>query len=231
MKHLLIALALVMSWPSSSQAQEKPGGTMTILVRDTTGQRLAGVSVIVFYEDDLQGRIEQGRYTTDSRGEVVLKQLAWGTYVIQFTGQAPDGREIQPAAEQNMGMLDDGSGAANGFGVYFTEAERLEMYVLGTLPGSAEAVPLFDQADSAEASPEPYDPIIDMSNQGPTPTPYTLQEALQGRTAPAMAPSTRAANTGILIVLGLVLWLVFIGVLVGYLRSRRAQANDERRAE
>ncbi len=229
MRNILLLTALMLAWrPGTSAAQTGPRGALTLLVRDQSGQRLADVSLIIFQDTDLDGRVERGRYSTNARGEVQLNDLAWGTYIIQFTGTAPDGRMIQPAAAQNMGMLDDGAGVANGFGLYFVEPQRIEMYVLGTLVGEAEAVPMFDMAASPDAPPEPYDPIVALANQGPTPTPYTLQQALEYRTnSPAPTPP-RSIDTAVAWAIGLSIWLAALLIGYGYWQTRSARARDER---
>jgi hypothetical protein len=224
----LIIVLLLVCGPRVIAAQEGPSGALTLLVRDPSGQRLAGVGLVLFCDTDLDGRVERGRYTTDARGEVQLNELAWGTYIIQFRGTAPDGRAIQPAAEQNMGMLDDGSGVANGFGLYFAEPERVEMYVVGTIVGEANAVPMFDMAASPAALPDPYDPIVAMSHQGPTPTAYTLQQALEARKAsPASTRQTSAGQT-MLWAIGLSIWLFALLIGYGYWKTRSARVQDER---
>ncbi|MBA3469131.1 MAG: prealbumin-like fold domain-containing protein [Herpetosiphonaceae bacterium] len=224
---LLIALVLICGHQVSA-AQEGPSGALTLLVRDSSGQRLGGVSLTVFYDTDLAGRVELGRYTTDARGEVQLDDLAWGTYIIQFRGSAPDGRPIQPPTQQNMGMLDDGSGVANGFGLYFTEPQRVEMYVLGSVRGESNAVPMFDMADTSDAPPEPYDPIVGLANQGPTPTPYTLQQALEAHKTTPAPPEPTSVDRAVLWVIGLGIWLVALLLGYGYWKTRSTRAQDER---
>ena len=66
---------------------------------------------------------------------------------------------MQPASQQNLGLLDDGSGAGNGFGVRFAEAERTELFVLTRAANPAVAVPAFDWAPNASAPPQPVTPV------------------------------------------------------------------------
>ncbi len=139
------------------QAQTASTGQLTIVVRDEVGLPLPGVQVALFYDAD-EGRQEIGAYTTDGTGRIILNHLQWGLYVVQFRGTLPDGQPIQAADQQNQGLLDDGQGVTNGFGVRFAEATRTELFVLTRPTPQGQIVPLFDLAPDVAAAPQPFSP-------------------------------------------------------------------------
>jgi hypothetical protein len=151
---LLLALALTPVW----SMQTTNTGRLTLVVRDEAGTPLAGVEVGLYHDAD-EGRREVGTYTTDSAGQVVFDTLQWGLYIVQFRGTLANGAVMQPAPQQNLGLLDDGSGAGNGFGVRFAEADRTELFVLTRAANPAVAVPAFDLAPHASAPPQPVTPV------------------------------------------------------------------------
>ena len=213
---MLLLLTLALVTPATSWGQEAGRGTLTLVVRDPTGVRLAGVTVALYHDTDLDGRVLISTTTTDQAGQLVYPDLVWGLYIVQFRGAAPDGRSILPAAQQNLGLLDDGSGIGDGFGVRFVEVERTELFVLGSNPDTPNAVPMFDLAAGPDAPPQPIDPLLAVAAPGPTPTPYTLAEALAAHSVPR-----RAMDTTCLWGMGLLLWLGAILVGLGWVRSRR----------
>jgi hypothetical protein len=215
---LLLALALALVTPATSWGQEAGRGTLTLVVRDPTGTRLAGVTVALYHDTDLDGRVLIDTRATDQAGQLVYPDLPWGLYIVQFRGVAPDGRAILPPAQQNLGLLDDGSGIGDGFGVRFVELEATSLFVLGSSPDTPNAVPMFDLAPNPDAPPEPIDPLLAIMAPGPTPTPFSLAAALAAQAQPT---PRRALDTTCLWGMGLLLWLGAILVCLGWVRSRR----------
>lgn len=217
------------------QAQTGDVGRLIIVVRDEAGAAIAGVRVGLYHDAD-DGRQEIGEYVTNADGHVVLENVAWGVYIVQFRGSLPDGQLIQPAEQQNQGLLEDGSGAANGFGVRFASAERAELFVFTSVPNQAVAVPLFDQAPNASAPPQPVNPlengsIPDMPAFEPQPVATTAAPRQQEQvTAAASAavtlqPSTSRRFSPLVCVVPLV--LASVPLLIGW---RRAQQAGKRHA-
>jgi hypothetical protein len=215
---MLLTLALALVTPATSWAEEAGRGTLTLVVRDPTGARLAGVTVALYHDTDLDGRVLIDTRPTDQAGQLVYPDLVWGLYLVQFRGAAPDGRAILPPAQQNLGLLDDGTGIGDGFGVRFVELARTELFVLGSNPDTPNAVPMFDLAAGPDAPPQPIDPLLAIAAPGPTPTPSTLAVALAAQAQP---PPRRALDTTCLWGMGLLLTLGAILVALGWVRSRR----------
>lgn len=210
---ILLVIAIAASVVTTSA--EGRQGTLTVLVRDTAGHRLAGISFLLFKDNDNDTRSQLGRYTTDQTGQAEIRELPWGMYILQFVGNAPDGRPIQAAARQNQGLLDDGQGISGGFGVRFAEEKRLEMYII--LSDQAEAIPLFDMAAGPDAAPQPYDPAI----ANPQPTKVDVS------TASPRSPATATGDQIVLAVIGVVVLIIAGLIGFGYYRSRVARAKDE----
>ncbi|HYF62793.1 MAG TPA: prealbumin-like fold domain-containing protein [Herpetosiphonaceae bacterium] len=217
----IIALALTVLAPA--RAQNLPRGTLTLLIRNPGGDRLAGVTVELIQDTDDQGRVSRGRYATDAHGEIRLANLEWGMYIVQFSGTAPDGRPIQPAERQNMGLLDDGNGISNGFGLRFDAAERTDLFVLDST--AATAIPMFDLAPGPDAPPRPFDPVA--ASQPAEPTAYTLRDVVEGR-VDAQGRPVRKADTLVLALVGGLIWGMAMLAGLGYARSRNARSNAEK---
>jgi len=152
--YLLLALILVSQIPTPPPAT----GTLTIIVRDRAGQRLADIRIGLMYESD-DGWVELGEHTTNERGEVVYPDLAWGMYLVQFRGSALAGLPILPTAQQNEGRLND-MHHSGGFGVRFAEEASTHLFVIRDEPGSQYAVPRFDQAGDVSQLPIPAVPEL-----------------------------------------------------------------------
>ena len=204
-------------------------GDLTLLVRDSSGQPISGLSVTVFHDTDDAGRVLVTTGTTDGTGRITLPQMAWGLYIVQFQGAG-----IQAAAQQNMGLLDDGGGVSNGFGVRFAEVARTERFVLTPMNGETTLVPLFDMAERDDAPPQPYDPLLAMLGV-PTPTPFLLRDVVEGRVDASGQPIRARFDAGCLIGLGLMLWGMALVAFLGWWRVRRSrppttqkEANDAR---
>jgi hypothetical protein len=222
MKHLpIILLALAALAPAA--AQELPRGTLTLVVRNSAGDRLAGVTVELIQDTDEQGRVSRGQYATDGRGEIRLANLEWGLYIVQFVGTAPDGRPFLPVEQQNMGLLDDGNGISNGFGLRFDMAERTDLFVLDST--ASAAIPMFDLAPDPAAPPRPFDPA---SAPAAEPTTYTLRDVVEGRVDEQGRPMSKAADTIVLALLGGLIAGVALLVWIGYVRSHRARLRAEK---
>ena len=190
-------------------------GDLTLLVRDPSGQPIPQLTVTVFHDTDDAGRVLVATATTDATGRITLPQLAWGLYIVQFQGAV-----VQAPEQQNMGLLDDGGGVSNGFGVRFAEAARTERFVLMSMNGEAALVPLFDMAEQDDAPPQPYDPLLAMLGV-PTPTPFLLRDVVEGRVDASGQPIRARWDSGCLIGLGLVLWGVALIAFLGWWRLRR----------
>ena len=202
-------------------------GDLTLLVRDPAGQAIPQLTVTVFHDTDTDGRVLVATMTTDATGRITLPQLAWGLYIVQFQGAG-----IQSPNEQNMGLLDDGGGVSNGFGVRFAETARTERFVLTPLNGEPALVPLFDMAASDDAPPQPYDPLLAMIGV-PTPTPFLLRDVVEGRVDASGQPIRARFDAGCLIGIGLLLWSLALIACLGWWRLRRPrpptatkEAND-----
>jgi hypothetical protein len=217
----IILLALVAL--ARASAQELPRGTLTLVVRNSAGDRLAGVTVELIQDTDEQGRVSRGQYATDGRGEIRLANLEWGMYIVQFVGTAPDGRPFLPAEQQNLGLLDDGNGISNGFGLRFDVAERTDLFVLdSTAPA---AIPMFDLAPDPAAPPRPFDPA---SVPAAEPTTYTLRDVVEGRVDEQGRRVSKAADTLVLALFGALITGVALLVWIGYIRSRTARLRAEK---
>lgn len=204
--YLLLIIMLVLL--PGTTTPEAGRGQLTIVVRDRDGQRLPNVQIALIHDAD-DGRVLIGEARTDAQGELHYPDLAWGLYIVQFRGQLGQ-QPILPPERQNLGLLDDGNGASSGFGVRFAEQDRTELFVLTRVPGEAHAVPMFDLAPSVQATPAPFDPILDTSS--PALVPH-----------PSHAPIPQPGRTGARGVL-----LLFVGglgatILVGLWRSRQAR--------
>ena len=222
MRWLTLVLALVLG-PVAAAAQDGGRGTLTILVRDPAGTPLANVTVALYHDTDLAGPELVTTTATDAAGVITASDLAWGLYIVQFQGTAPDGRPMLPADQQNMGVLTDGNGLSGGFGLRFAEAQRTELYVLGSVAGDGRAIPMFDMAASPADPPQPYDPIVALASAGPTPTPFLLRDVVEGRVDVAGRPIPRERMDGwCLASFGLVLWAVALLLGIGWWRSRTA---------
>jgi hypothetical protein len=204
--HLLLIMLLTLI--SSATTPDAERGQLTIVVRDPAGQRLPNVHVALIHDAD-DGRVLVGEQRTDGAGQIVYPDLPWGLYIVQFRGSLGQ-QPILPPERQNLGLLDDGTGASGGFGVRFAEQARTELFVLATVRGEAHAVPMFDLALHAEATPEPVDPLLATSS--PTVEPAASH-------APDGERSSAGAIGGALLLLGAVL----LTVGVGYLRSQQAR--------
>jgi len=190
-------------------------GDLTLLIRDPSGQPISRLSVTMFHDTDDAGRVLVATATTDATGRITLPQLAWGLYIVQFQGTG-----VQAAEQQNMGLLDDGGGTSNGFGVRFAEAVRTERFVLTPMNGEPTLVPLFDMAERDDAPPQPYDPLLAMIGV-PTPTPFLLRDVVEGRVDASGQPIRARFDAGCLIGLGLVLWGMALTAFLGWWRLRR----------
>jgi hypothetical protein len=216
---ILLALATL----APAVAQELPRGTLILVIRNSAGDRLAGVTVELIQDTDEQGRVSRGQYVTDGRGEIRLANLEWGMYIVQFIGTAPDGRPFLPLEQQNMGLLDDGNGISNGFGLRFDVAERTDLFVLdSTAPA---AIPMFDLAPDPAAPPQPYDPA---SAPAAEPTTYTLRDVVEGRVDQQGRPVSQAADAIVLDLIGGLILSVVLLVCFGYVRSRKARFRAEK---
>jgi hypothetical protein len=203
--HLFIIILLLLLTTATPEAGR---GQLTLVVRDRSGQRLPSVQLALIHDAD-DGRVLIDDARTNAQGELRYPDLAWGLYIVQFRGQVGD-RPVLPAERQNLGLLDDGTGASGGFGVRFAEAERTELFVLGSVPGEPHAVPMFDLAPSVQATPEPFDPLLAPANPALVPL-------------PSHAPVPQRGSDGALGVL-----LLFVGgigatVVVGLWRSHQAR--------
>lgn len=206
MYHALMILLTVLTLTTTPEAGH---GQLTIVVRNRDGQRLPGVHIALIHDAD-DGRVLIGEARTNAQGEITYPDLPWGLYLVQFRGMLGQ-QPILPAERQNLGLLDDGTEASGGFGVRFAEAERTELFVLGNVSGEAHAVPMFDLAPSVQATPAPFDPVLDTSSPALEPLPSHALIPEQGRTG----------------ALGVLLLLVLGGlgatVLFGLWRSRQAR--------
>ena len=200
-------------------------GDLTLLVRDPMGQPISRLSVLMFHDTDNDGRVLVATMATDATGRIVLPQLAWGLYIVQFQGAG-----IQAPEQQNMGLLDDGGGVSNGFGVRFAEAARTERFVLTPMNGEPALVPLFDMAERDDAPPQPYDPVLAMLGV-PTPTPFLLRDVVEGHVDASGQPIRARFDAGCLIGIGVLLWGMALIAFLGWWRLRRPrpptkEAND-----
>ncbi len=184
---LLLCLALTPVW----SAQTANTGRLTLIVRNEAGTPLANVEIGMYHDAD-NGRRELGTYTTDSTGQIVFPTLQWGLYIVQFRGTLANGAVMQPAEQQNLGLLDDGSGAGNGFGIRFAEAERMELFVLTRAANPAVAVPAFDLAPNASAPPQPVTPVpyeqFAAAPSQPSAAASTVRPSVQAARPAASAP-------------------------------------------
>lgn len=190
-------------------------GDLTLLVRDPSGQPIPQLTVTIFHDTDDAGRVLVATRTTDATGRITLPQLAWGLYIVQFQGAG-----VQAAEQQNMGLLDDGGGVSNGFGVRFAEAARTERFVLTPINGETALIPLFDMAERDDAPPQPYDPLVAMLGV-PTPTPFLLRDVVEGRVDASGQPIRARFDTGCLIGIGVLLWGMALIACLGWWRLRR----------
>ena len=200
-------------------------GDLTLLIRDPSSQPIPQLTVLVFHDTDDAGRVLVTTGTTDATGRIMLPELAWGLYIVQFQGAG-----IQVPEQQNMGLLDDGGGVSNGFGVRFAEAARTERFVLTPMNGETTLVPLFDMAERDDAPPQPYDPLLAMIGV-PTPTPFLLRDVVEGRVDASGQPIRARFDAGCLIGIGLLLWGMALIAFLGWWRLRRPrpptkEAND-----
>jgi hypothetical protein len=222
---LILALAI---WPVAAAAQDGGRGTLTILVRDPAGTPLAGVTIALVHDTDTAGPVLIRSATTDADGRITAPDLAWGLYIVQFQGPAPDGRAMLPVDEQNLGILTDGNGLSGGFGLRFAEAARTELYVLGSVAGDGHAIPMFDMAASPADPPQPYDPIVALASAGPTPTAFLLRDVVEGRVDVAGRPIPRERLDGwCLAGVALVLGAVALLLGIGWWRSRRPSSTTK----
>jgi hypothetical protein len=227
MRWLTLLLALVLG-PVAVAAQDGGRGTLTILIRDPAGTPLPSVTIALFHDTDTDGPVLVTTATTDAAGVIVHSDLAWGLYIVQFQGTAPDGRPMLPADQQNLGVLTDGNGLSVGFGLRFAEAQRIELYVLGRVAGDGRAIPMFDMAASPADPPQPYDPIVALASAGPTPTPFLLRDVVEGRVDIAGQPIPRERFDGwCLAGFGLVLGAVALLFLAGWWRSRHPSSEGK----
>ncbi|KPL83014.1 carboxypeptidase-like regulatory domain-containing protein [Herpetosiphon geysericola] len=190
-------------------------GDLTLLVRDPAGQPIPQLTVTVFHDTDNDGRVLVATMATDATGRITLPQLAWGLYIVQFQGAG-----IQAPNEQNMGLLDDGGGTSNGFGVRFAEASRTERFVLTPINGETVLVPLFDMAERDDAPPQPYDPVFAMLGV-PTPTAFLVRDVVEGRVDASGQPIRARFDAGCLIGVGLLVWGMAVVAFLGWWRLRR----------
>jgi hypothetical protein len=51
----------------------------------------------LFHDTDADGPVLITTATTDADDRIVQSDLAWGLYIVQFQGTAPDGRPMLPA--------------------------------------------------------------------------------------------------------------------------------------
>lgn len=203
----LLLILLFMLLPSTA-TPEAGRGDLTLVIRDRDGQRLPGVQLALIHDAD-DGRVLISEARTDAQGALHYADLPWGLYIVQFRGEVGD-RPVLPAERQNLGLLDDGTGASGGFGVRFAEATRTELFVLGSVPGESHAVPMFDLAPSVEATPEPFDPLL-------APASPVLMPA------PSHAPIPQRGSDGAVGVLLLLLSGLGATVLLGLWRSHQAR--------
>ncbi|HEX6291296.1 MAG TPA: carboxypeptidase regulatory-like domain-containing protein [Herpetosiphonaceae bacterium] len=201
MVRVLIMLLSILSLPGTAEAGR---GDLTIVVRDRDGERLPGVVVALIHDTD-DGRVLIGETRTDAQGQIHYPALPWGLYIVQFRGTALDGRSILPPDQQNLGLLDDGSGVGGGFGVRFAEVARTELFVLATVPGEAHAVPMFDDAPHAQATPEPIDPLLVTGSPDPVPAPSHAPLSPAARRDGEVAVFLVLAG-GCLVTIGLGVW-------------------------
>lgn len=213
--HTVLLLLVLLRSVTATTAER---GTLTLVVRDATGQPLPGITVALFYDAD-EGRRVLGARTTDAQGTITEVDVPWGLYIVQFRGTGPDSTAIVAPERQNAGLLDDGSGIGNGFGVRFAEAERTELFVLATLPGATQLVPMFDAAPNAAASPQPIVPELALLRANAQPLATTVP-------AIGRAPLGALAQLG-----GVVLLLSGALLLTGYVRTRRDMQHDRGRDE
>jgi hypothetical protein len=226
MKWVMLLFILVALLPTSAAAAQPGGsGRLIVIVRDDGGRPLAHVRLALIRDGD-DGRVPIGERTTDGAGAVVFEALPWGLYIVQFRGSAPDGRPILEPTRQNLGLLDDGQGAGGGFGVRLASTERRELFVLGTVQGERAAVPMFDLAPGPEAPPRPVDPLLEL--QKPTPTPFTLAQALQG--APGAAQGGTNDRTLWTLCSGL-LFVVVVVSAIGIWRSRGVRTRQKEKTD
>lgn len=214
----MYALAVILILLGTFNAAAADHGTLTLVVRDATGQPLPGITVALFYDADDERRA-LGERTTDAQGTITEVDVPWGLYIVQFRGTGPDGRAMVAPDQQNAGLLDDGSGIGNGFGVRFAEPERTELFVLATLPGATQLVPMFDAAPDRAASPEPIVPELAVLAANAQPLATTVP-------AIGRAPLSALAQLG-----GVVLLLSGALLLTGYVRTRRDMQHDRGRTE
>ena len=203
--HLLLIIFLLL--PSTAPA-EAGRGQLMLVVRDRVGQRLPGVQVALIHDAD-DGRVLVRAARTDAHGELRYPDLAWGLYIVQFRGNLGQ-QPILPPERQNLGLLDDGTGASGGFGVRFAEADRTELFVLGSVPGAPHAVPMFDLAPSVQATPEPFDPLLAPASPAVVP-------------ASSHAPIPQRGSDGAVGVLLLLLGGIGATILLGLWRAHQAR--------
>jgi len=208
--HLLLIILLFIL--PSTGTPEAGRGQITIVVRDRDGQPLPQVQVALIHDAD-DGRVLVGEARTDAQGQIHYVSLAWGLYIVQFRGSVGQ-RPILPPDRQNLGLLDDGNGTSGGFGVRFAEAARTELFVLATVPGESHAVPMFDLAANAEATPEPVDPLL--ATASPTVVPL-----------PSHAPRSAPTNAGAVGMLIATIAALAATILIGVWRSRQARKEAQ----
>ena len=209
MYQLVMLLLIILSTPPGPDAGR---GDLTVIVRDREGQRLPHVLVALIHDAD-DGRVLISEQRTDVAGEIRYRDLPWGLYIVQFRGTLGQ-QPVLPPDRQNLGLLDDGTGASGGFGVRFAEAERTELFVLTSVPGEAHAVPMFDLAPSVQATPEPLDPLLAMASPTPEPVPSHAPRPSQGS---ALAWRVLLLGAG----------SILLALLVGLWRSRQARKEAE----
>ncbi len=237
--HVLLTILLLIQTSGRWQPPLQPQrGRLTLVVRDGDGLPLPSIHVALYHDADA-GRVELGERTTDQAGQIVYPDLQWGLYIVQFRGALPSGQAILPAERQNLGLLDDGSGAGNGFGVRFARTERTELFVLKTVAGEPNAVPMFDLASGPDQPPRPVDPLLVAATpergQGTMARPSQATPGAIGTTVatalpriPAVAQGLSAVFLVISAALSGVLLLFGCLLLLGWWRSRTATVRERR---
>src|SRR5690348_15423558 len=99
MKWVILVVVFIALLPDPMAARQGGSGRLIVIVRDDDGRPLAAVRLALIRDGD-DGRVPIGERTTDGTGAVFFEALPWGLYIVQFRGNAPDGRPILEPGRQ-----------------------------------------------------------------------------------------------------------------------------------